>query len=67
MIRKTLIKIVATCAIIGVVLGVLAIYHWNISALLSNIMDFFTWIVVSIRDAIAGNEAARQVLTSRPS
>lgn len=62
----TIVRIALICIGIGAGVGILAIYDYDLTALLSAIFDGFTWIIDSIANAISGNDAARQVLTTRP-
>lgn len=62
----TIVRILLICIGIGAGIGVLAIYDFDLTALLNTIVNGFAWIINSIADAISGNDAARRVLTTRP-
>ena len=62
----TIVRIALICIGIGAGIGVLAIYDFDLTALLNTIVNGFAWIINSIADAISGNDAARKLLTARP-
>ena len=62
----TIVRILLICAGIGVGIGVLAIYNFDLTALLDAIVNGFAWIINSIADTISGNDTARKLLTARP-
>lgn len=64
--RYIILRIILICVGLGVGIGILSLYNFDLTALLSSIIDGFAWIINGIADAISGNDAARQVLTSRP-
>jgi hypothetical protein len=66
MIIKTLLKIVYICIAIGVLIGVLALFHNNPTELFGWMADWCTWIVNSVADFVQGNPTTRGVIGTHP-